>query len=860
MRIASPLSVSSLRPMLALRIALRDLRGGLAGFGIFIACIALGVAAITGVGSVAHSLSDGLARQGGAVLGGDASFDLIQREASPEERAYLAAHGRVSRVGTLRAIARTPDASGLVEVKAVGADYPSAGTVTLDPPGPIDAALATSGGGYGMVADAALAARLNIKVGDSVSIGDARLVLKATLVSEPDKLAAGIGFGPRVILSDEALAATGLVVPGSLVRWLYRVTLPQAAPGIPAGAPALRHFVDDAKAAFPQAGWDVRTRENVSPQFSRNLRQLTQFLTLVGLTALIIGGVGVANAVHAFVDRKRADLATLKALGATGGRVFVLLLTEVKLIALLATLIGLAVGALVPFAVAGLFAPFLPFPLAPAVYPGELAAGFVYGLLTALVFSLAPLGRAHDVAVSALFRAGVEPDGGRLRLRYRLATAGAALLLAGTLLAVSTDRKLAAFYMLATLGAFALLRGVALLVMAGARRLPHSRRVAVRLAVANIHRPGALTPSVVLSLGLGLALLVSLTLIDGNIRRQLHQTLPGETPSFFFIDIQSTQAPAFEAFLHAQARDARLDLVPMMRGRIVAVKDRPVSEIKPKDGAAWALQGDRGITYAADVPAGSTIESGQWWAPDYKGPPLVSMESVVADGLGLKPGDAITVNVLGRDLTAHLANTREVNWRSFGLNFVLVFSPHAFDGAPHSDLATLTFPGGADTPREMGLLRAVVQQFPAVTSVRVRDVLDAVNDVVGQLATAVRTASGVALLASVLVLAGALAAGGRARLYDAVVLKTLGATRRRLLAALLVEYGLLGLCTAVFGVIAGGLAAYLVVARVMGLTFVWLWPQAIGAAAVALVATVVLGLAGTWRILGRRPAPYLRSL
>ena len=598
----------------------------------------------------------------------------------------------------------------------------------------------------------------------------------------------------------------------------------------------------------------------MSPQFSRDLQRFTQFLTLVGLTALIIGGVGVANAVHAFVERKRADLATFKALGATGGRVFILMLTEVKLIALLATAIGLAIGAALPFVVAGVFASVLPFPLAPAVYPRELAAGFVYGLLTTLVFALPPLGRAHDVAVSALFRAGVEPDSGRLRMRYRLATAAAALLLAGTLLLVSADRKLAAFYMIATLGAFALLRGVALLLMSVARRLPHSRNVIVRLAVANIHRPGALTPSVVLSLGLGLALLVSLTLIDGNIRAQLHQSLPGETPSFFFIDIQSAQAPAFETFLHAQASDGKIDLVPMMRGRIVAVKDRPVAEIKPKDGAAWALQGDRGITFTDKVPVGSTIESGQWWASDYRGPPLVSMESEVADGLGLAPGDAITVNVLGRNITAHLANTRKVNWRSFGLNFVLVFSPHAFDGAPYSDLATLTFPSGSDTPRDMALLRSIVQKFPAVTSVRVRDVLDAVNDVVGQLALAVRAASSVALLASVLVLAGALAAGGRARLYDSVVLKTLGATRRRLLSALLVEYGLLGLCTALFGVIAGGIAAYLVVARVMGLPFVWLWPQAIFAAVLALVATIVLGLAGTWRILGRRPAPYLRSL
>ena len=846
---------------LVLRLALRDLRGGLRGFGIFLACIALGVAAITGVGSVSRALSDGLARQGRTILGGDASFDLIQRETTPEETAFLRSRGSLSRVSVLRAMARSDrGGTALIELKAVGPEYPNVGAVGLDPPMPLSAALAAAGGTYGIVADAAFKARLGLSVGDTIAIGTSRYALRAVLTQEPDKLAGGIDIGPRVLMSDAGLAASGLIQPGSLVRRLYRVNLPAAAPAQPASTAAVQALVDAAARQFPEAGWEVRTRENVSPQFARDLRRFTQFLTLVGLTALIIGGVGVANAIRGFVARKRPAIATLKSLGATGGRVFSIMLVEVMLIAALGIAIGLTLGVAMPFAISATFSSVLPIQLAPSVYPAQIAAGVLYGGWTALAFSLGPLGQAHDVPVSALFRDRVEPDRRRPRGRYLAMVAAAAVGLVATILLLSREWTLAVDYMVATACGFALLRLVAWLLMAAARWMPHSRHVALRLAIANIHRPGALTPAVVLSLGLGLALLVALTLIDANIRAQLSRTVPGETPSFFFLDLQHAQAPAFADFLHAKAADGKLELVPMMRGRITKVNGLPAAKVKPGDKAVWVLQGDRGITFSATVPSGSTLVRGPWWPADYAGKPLVSLEDEIATGLGLKLGDTVTVNVFGRDVTATLANTRKVDWRKFGINFVLVFSPHTFAGAPYSDLASVTFPNAGDTPRDLTLLRDVAEAYPGVTTIRVKDALDAVAGVVSQLAAAIRGAASVALAASVLVLAGALAAGQEARLYDAVVLKTLGATRGRLLAAFVLEYGILGLATALFGVLAGGAAAYGVVAKVMTLEFVWLWPQALAAAAGALALTVLLGLIGTWRILGRKPAPYLRSL
>ena len=848
---------------LVLRLALRDLRGGLAGFGIFLACIALGVAAIVGVGSLSHGLSDGLAREGRQILGGDAAFSLIHRELDPDERAWLTAHGSLSSIATLRAMARRPDGgSALVELKAVDATYPAAGEVVLDPPQKQDIStlLAPRDGVYGLLAEAGLAARLDLKPGDRLFIGDLPVEVRATLVSEPDMLATGMALGPRVILSQAALQATGLIQPGSLVRWTYRLSLAAPTSQMPVSDADVAAFVAAAKTAFPQAGWEVRTRSDVSPQFTDDLRRFTQFLTLVGLTALVVGGVGIANAVRAFIDRRRPDLAVLKSLGATGSYVFGAMLTQVLILAVIGILIGLVVGAALPFVIVGGFGDLIPFPIEAAVYPRELAAGAGYGVLTALAFSLAPLGRAHDVSVSALFRDAVERGRALPRLRYLVMIAGAATALVAMVVLLAAYPFLAMVYCAATLGGFVLLRLVGSAVMALAARLPRARRMELRLALANIHRPGALTPSVVLSLGLGLALLVTLTLIDGNIRAGIDQTIPGETPSFFFLDLRSSQSADFDRFMQAHAPDAKIESAPMMRGRLVQLNGVPIEKAKAKDTAAWVLEGDRGLTFASKVPDGSQIVAGQWWAADYAGPPLVSVDAAIADGLGLKLGDTLTVNVLGREITAKIANLRKVNWRSFGINFVFVFSPATFTGAPFTALATAAF-ATPDPVRDLALLKQVTTAFPTVTAVLVKDVLDAVDGMLNKLAFGIRGASSVALAAAIMVLAGALAAGERTRLHDAVVLKTLGATRPRLLGAFILEYALLGLVTAIFAIAAGTLAAYMIVTRVMKLDdFVWLWSSALSATAVALVLTIGFGLVGTWRVLGQKPAAHLREL
>jgi putative ABC transport system permease protein len=842
---------------LAARLAMRELRGGLAGFRIFIACIALGVATIGGVGSLARALTDGIAAEGRTILGGDVEVSLIHREASPEERALLEGLGQHSTVATLRAMARLPDGAGqaLVEAKAVDAAYPLVGAVTLTGGGPLADAITPRGDGFGAVADPELLSRLGIAVGDVVELGRTRLTITDTLETEPDRLSGGIDFGPRLLASQAALAASGLVQPGSLVRWNTRIALPGEATDERVAA-----VVKEIETTFPKAGWRVQARTEAAPGLTRNIERFAQFLTLVGLTALVVGGVGVANAVASFVDRKRPVIATLRTLGASGDLVVLIHLIEVMAIAGVGIAIGVVLGAVIPPVAGALLAGILPIPALNGVFPQQLALAVVYGLLTALAFSLWPLGRAHDVPPTTLYRDRAGSAATRPRRRYMIATVAAALALAGIAVLLAGDRIVAAAFVGGAAAAFLLLRGVAAGVMALARRVPRKGAPELRLAVAAIHRPGALTPTVVLSLGLGLTLLVTLALIDGSLRRELTGRLPEQAPSFFFLDIQDREAAAFDAFLKETAPEATVRREAMLRGRFVALKGIAATDYPAPPEAEWVLRGDRGITYSPTLPGGSTLTAGEWWPADYAGPPLVSFAEEPARELGLTIGDDIRVNVLGREIDAKIANLRTVDWQSLGINFVLVFSPNTFAGAPHTHLATLALPDEAAPAREQEILAAVTSAFPTVTAIRVKDALDAVSGLVEDLALAVRAAAGVALAASVLVLAGALAASHAARIREAAILQTLGATRGRLVTAFALEYLLLGLSTAIFAIAAGSAAAWAVLTLVMDIPFAFDPLTAAAAALVALVVTVGLGLVGTWRVLGHRLAPALRDL
>jgi putative ABC transport system permease protein len=660
-----------------------------------------------------------------------------------------------------------------------------------------------------------------------------------------------------VLVSLDTLRRTGLIEPGSLVTWRYAVTLAQRLRAN--SEQAIATFRQRVHEAMPEAGFTVRDRHNPSPQLSRTLERLRQFLTLVGLTALLVGGVGIANAVATYIDRRRKTIAAFRSLGATSGVVFAVHLLQVVFVAGIGIALGIALGLLFPFALVALAGDTLPIQADVGVSARSILTGSAYGVLVSLLFTLWPLGRAEHVRAAVLFRDDVAPAPELPRWQIIVLTLAAALALTAFAILSSEARLLALYYCLGVFGAFGAFAGLARAIASAARRIPRPRRPELALALGNIGAPGALTRSVVLSLGAGLSLLVAVALVDRGVVAELTDRLPRESPSYFVLDLKPAEIGAFQATVQREAPLAMVKVAPMLRGRLVQLGARPVEQVTAAPEAQWVLSGDRGLTYAERLPEGSHIVAGTWWPADYAGEPLVSFDADLAHGLGLHLGDTVTVNVLGRNVVARIANLREVNWESLALNFVMVFSPNTLAGAPHSALATVTLPGGATLAEEAKLAKAIGDAFPAATPIRVKDAIAAFNAIFARVMVAVDAAGGVTLLAGAIVLAGALATAQRRRIQQAVILKTLGATSWRILLSHLLEYLLLAFCTSFISLLIGSVAAWATLRHVMEIAFTFSPQAAAGITLLAVGMVAALGGFGTWRVLKAPPLPYLRA-
>jgi putative ABC transport system permease protein len=827
--------------LLAFRIARRELRGGLRGLRIVLACLALGVAAIAAVGTLRAGVDAGLAADGARILGGDVEIAAPYRPLGEAPRAWLATRGaRMSEVVTLRAMAVAESGQRmLVEVKAVDSAYPLFGTLEVRPP----VALAAGD----ILLDPFIAERLEVAPGAVLRIGEARFTFSATIAQEPDKVASPSLLGPRAMIALASLAETRLIQPGSLVTYEYRLALP---PGVDR-----QRFIADLRRDFPESGWRIRSSDVAAPGVNRFLDRAAFFLTLASLTALLVGGIGIATGVSAWLEQRARTIATLRCLGAPPSLIFTTYLMQVMALALLGIALGLVIGFGLTWAGAAALASILP--VAPRIlpYPMPLLLAAAYGLLTALAFTLWPLGRAGSIPGAALFRDVVAPSSGRPSLGILVAILAAAGALSALVIGTAENPRFAAGFIVVVIGTLLLFRLGAGALMALARRLPHARRPALRLGLANLHRPGAPTPLMLVSLGVGLTVLAAIALIEGNLRRQLANEMPAAAPNFYFIDIQSDQIQAFEALARAQPGVTEIRSVPNLRARIVAVNGVPAEQVSATPETAWALRGDRGLTYSATPPEGAKLVAGEWWPADYAGPPLVSFDAQLARGWGIGVGDTITVNVLGRDITLKIASLREIAWRGLGINYVLVASPGLLSAAPHTHIATMR----NDVAQEATLLRLLTDRFPNVSGIRVRDALDQVVGLLEKIGFALSAVAGITLLAGLLVLAGAVAAGQRRRIRDAVVLKTIGATRGQIRASFLVEFGLLGLTAGLLAAAAGTAAAWGVVRFVMRADWVFL-PGTLAITVLACMAiTLAFGYAGTAFALRAKAAPLLRN-
>ena len=817
-------------------------------------CIALGVMAVAAIGSLGASFDAALARQGRMLVGGDLSFERVHRRASAEERAALDDLGQVSESASLRAMARIPGGkSALVEAKAVDGAYPLYGEVIVTEPkdaGPIWRKPGV------IVAERSLLERLNVGVGSTVSIGDATVTIGGILGTQPDRLADRLAYGPRVLMSLDTLDSTGLVQPGSLIRWIYRLQLPGDS-GNDRMALNTARFTIEAK--FPESGFGITDWTDPAPSIRREVKRFTQFISLVGLGALLLGGIGVANAIGSYMAKKRQVIATFKTLGATSRLVLAVYLIQALMLAGLGIVLGLVLGALTPALLSATYGNALPIALAVEPHPVSLLTAAGAGLLTMLLFVLLPLGRASVVPPAMLMRSHLTDERERPPLGFIVTAAASGLALFALAIAASEERAITASISAGIVAGFVLLLGFGWLLQTLAARFRRTKPPSLALALTSIAGPGSIARQVAISLGLGLGFLVAIALIDRSLMAEFADNIEIEAPAYYFLDVDAQNLAAFRDTAKAVEPDAKLADAPMLRGRILAINGVPVEKVEAAPDSRWVLASDRGLTYADTLPQGSTITQGSWWEPGYTGPPLVSFDADSGPGLGLKIGDTITVNVLGRNVEARIANFRKIDWESLAINFVMVFSPNTLAGAPHRVLVTLEYPKGTDSAREAKLVQALADRFPLVTAIKVGDIVEAAKDLLQKVMTAIAMTAGVTLLIGALVLTGAVAATQQRRKYQAVLYKTLGATRGRIVRAELLEFGLLGAAVAAFAVAAGTITAWALCKWGFEVPFIFSGRAAAETVLLALALVLGVGAIATWRVLSAKAAPYLRG-
>ncbi|MCW1402549.1 FtsX-like permease family protein [Novosphingobium sp. MW5] len=831
----------------AWRIARRDLSARFKGLRLLLVCLFLGVGAPAAIGTLTRAIERELETRGQAILGGDVQVAVWQRGLSDAEQTALGKLGKVTSGTRTQAMVSYGEAVAPVELKAIDANWPLYGRLTLK-----------DGRKVGQPPEGAawigegVAARLGVDKGGVLTLGPLKLTVAGVIADEPDRLGEGMGFAPPVIVREDVPFKAGLIQPGAMYRTKARVALPDGRETAP--------VVDELKRQFPTAGFELRTRDRASPGTERFIDRLGEFLVLVGLAALTIAGIGIGGGVSSWLDSKRGSIAALKAVGATSSDIARITLLQVAAVALVGTVAGLVAGVLVTPLLTNALSGLLPVPEGFPVEPLALLRAALYGLLVALVFTSVPLARARAFPAMALLRARVSPLGSEWKRAAWPVGLGLTLIVATAMLSAAQPVVTATFLG----GSAALLLLLGLLgwgIRAAVARLPRPANPLLRTAMANLYRPGAQTGALVTALGFGLSAFVLLAAISSSLDANISARVPQKAPDYFVLDVPKDGVAKFRETVQKFAPGAEVRTVPALRGAVLAY-GRPgamtrIADLKELPEGAGPLRGERGLTYADEVPEGNTLVEGKWWPKDYAGPPLVSIDAEIAQAAGLKVGDTLAVSVLGVERDVTIASLRRIDWATMGFNYFLVFSPNALRDAPHNFAATVDVENGAPPAT---LLRQLAQAFPSSSVIETGPMLRQARDLLSQMSLAILAAASVAVLAGIAVLLGAIAAARAARTYDSVILRVLGASRRQLLLVQLGEYGLLALVLALVSLGLGTGVAWLVITKMF--EFDWLpdWLEVFAVLGAGLALVLGFAMAASLPVLRTRPSQALREL
>ena len=833
-----------------LRIARRELAGGLGGFWIYLACLALGAWAIAAAGSITASFNAGLDQQSRELLGGDAAVTLAQRTASPDERAWLDERGKVSEAAQVDLMGRAAQRIKQIDVRGIDGAFPLVGRFTFDSDIALSDALARRGDVWGVAVSESLLEDLGLSRGDAFLLGPLKVEIRALLMAEPDRVGQPGMFEPRAILAIDALREAGLMQPGALFRTAYRIVLkPETA----------ATFEADFNARWESQGMRYRGPEDAVDGLRALLDMINTFMTVIGIAALVAGGVGVAQATSSFLDTRVDSIAALKALGADAGTIRAAYATQLGALAGLGAAAGVALGALSPWVLKLIAGDAIPLPGELGLYPLPLLKAFVLTMLAAAMFATPPLGRARATPPAALFRReGGEALGGVPPLERGVAFAAAGLLVLVSVL--GSPRPLVTLGLLiGAAAAYGVLVGAAVIVKRLARAGAKGSRGYLRLALSNLGGPGSLAPVVAPALGLGLALMTVVTVVQTNLLGALKDTAPANAPSVIFRQIPHDQVAAFDALMkdHAIAtEDAKLyRRAPVLIGRVVTIRGEKLDEAQVPPERRWVTRGETPMTMLASQPPEAIIKAGEWWPQDYSGPPLVSVEEGAAGGLGLKVGDKVGFRVFVREVEATVASIRKVDWTGFGANVAFILSPGSLGDMKPFHAAIVIMP----PEREAEVIGAVSSRWPGILAFQLRKTLETAADLFAEVSIAVTALASVVTTAGVLVLFGAFAAAARRRRRESALLKVFGASRLAILSLYAFEFALAAFAAVLLGVLMGVVAAHPIVILVFEVPWRFDWGPVIAGGTIAVLSAAAGGVAVGWATLSHRPARVLRS-
>jgi putative ABC transport system permease protein len=884
------------------KMAWRETRATWRHFFYFFACIAVGVGGVVGVSLFANNVERAVSREARGLLGGDLEVRLSHRVYAEGAEVLQSLEKRgvaVLHISELVAMAtavyrdnqHASSPTQLVELKAVESGYPLYGNLTVEPAGPLKYLIDPIRGlpgcdpfCYGAVVHESLLIRMGLAHGDRIKIGDVMFTITAVIRREPDRIATMFSLGPRVMISQEGLAAAGLVKPGSRVRERYLLKV--------SGAAAPEPLLYELRGRLVHDSARISSYRDAQPQLKQFLNQLAQYLGLVGLTALFVGGVGVAASVQAFIREKFLSIAALKMLGAETSTIIYTYLGQALGLGLLGSAAGVGLGlvlqSIFPTAVSRVIDPDLLSQVAfsSALEPGSLVPilkGIGLGLLTTLLFSVWPLLTIRIIRPAGLLRRDVDVTeasvshsvlfrwkswifsvlGDRPRL---IAATAIAAGLTGLSMWQAGSPKVGSLFMGGLVLAVSLLGLSAEVLLAVLRVLPFPQTISLRQAVRNIIRPGSQAVSVMLSIGIGVMVIMTVGLLEDAFIRQVGENRPSDAPTFFFIDIQPDQVDAFGHLLHARTGDPSPKLTPLVRSRLHGINGEIVKAEAEEEKSAqvqrddkrkgWYLTREYVLTFLNRLPKDNVVVQGEWWQPGQHFPrPLVSVEEEAAKNLGLKIGSTVDLDIQGSVLSATVSSIRRVDWGNFSTNFYMIVSPGALEGAPFTYVATVRVPPSD----EVSLQQAVVAAFPNVTALNIGDVLDSFTRVLDRLALAVRAVALFGILAGALVMATALTATRYRRLYESIILKALGATRGVIARSFAAEYVIIGAIAGIIGMVLASALSWAVLYFILELP----WSIRPSILATGLVLTVILtvsvGFLSTFRILGQRPLAVLRQ-